>query len=65
MLEFPALTSGPCFNATHRRFSRRQVRLCGIDSPFLGGNYDFIGLPVEFGEEIVFVHAVIVIHENS
>ena len=35
VLEFPALTSGPCFDAAHRCFSRRQVRLCGIDSRFL------------------------------
>ena len=64
VLEFPALTSGLRFNATHHGFSRFQVRLCCIDSRFLDSDFDLIWLPVEFDEKISFVYAVIVIHQN-
>ena len=64
VLEFPALASGPCFNATHISFGRIEVRLCRIDSRFLDSDYDLIWLPVEFDEKISFVYAVIVIHQN-
>jgi len=59
VLEFPALTSGLRFNATHHGFSRFQVRLCRIDSRFLDADCDLIGLPVEFEEEIPFLYAVL------
>ena len=54
VLEFPALTPGRRFNATHISFSRIKVRLCRADSRFLDSDFDLIGLLVEFNESSPF-----------
>ncbi len=42
-----------------------RIRLCRIDRRLLGGDDHFVGLPIEFDEEVSCADAVIIVDENS
>ena len=64
VLQSPAPGACLCFDIPHRRFSRPQVRGCGIDGGSFHINRVFKRLLVERGEKLAFVHTVVVVHQH-
>jgi hypothetical protein len=65
VLQFPASASALCFDTARAGDGRLQIRVRGIDRSFFLRDGDLEGFLVDLGENVAFVHAVVVIDQNA
>ncbi len=65
VLQVPAPAQCQCLDRAHRRGGGLQVRRRDVDRGLLFGDRDLVRLLIQRGEEIAFVHTVVVIHQNA